>query len=234
MLGNPLNHQQPDLRASCFSSQPWSYQVFFLGVAAFNAYSEPQFNQLVTANFFRKYAIPFSPSLSPAPTFCCFFDFGQCLWKIRLSSESDSPLSLCLVAVSGIFPFFHDTFVFFAITLKLTKNTHKEITLRTGVRVALLGDYLPAFSRALLVDGQRYYLYVPSSISHQLYELISWNKCHHRHQFHRHFHDIHAAPDCLSTGLVFCQRCHDGLPCLPEHKTRSLQRFTDGNVGHGF
>lgn len=55
------------------------------------------------------------------------------------------------VAVSGIFPFFHDTFVFFAITWKLTKNTHKEITPRTGVRVALLGDYLPAFSRALLV-----------------------------------------------------------------------------------
>lgn len=100
---------------------------------------------------------------------------GFALWLVSLAGCLTVPFALdsvpvgntkyCVntdarpyVALSGIFPFFHDTFVFLAITWKLTKNTHKEITLRTGVRVALLGDYLPAFSRALLVDGQRYYL----------------------------------------------------------------------------
>ncbi|KAF9471409.1 hypothetical protein BDN70DRAFT_869212 [Pholiota conissans] len=57
-----------------------------------------------------------------------------------------------------IAPLVHDTLVFIAITYRLVKNAHLEMGLKDGVAFAFSGKYLPAFSRGLLKDGQKYYL----------------------------------------------------------------------------
>lgn len=56
-------------------------------------------------------------------------------------------------------PLIHDTLVFIAITWRLAHNAYIDITLQEGLRVAVFGKYLPAFTKGLLLDGQRYYLY---------------------------------------------------------------------------
>jgi len=52
----------------------------------------------------------------------------------------------------------NDTLVFLAITWRLFRNSYVPRTLRSGIRIVILGDYLPAFSKVLLKDGQAYYL----------------------------------------------------------------------------
>lgn len=101
--------------------------------------------------------------------------FGFILWVISAGGTVSTPVGVdgvhigttnyctetgqrLYVSVSGILPFIHDTFVFLAISYKLAQNAHNESTLRTGLRAALFGEYLPAFSRSLLLDGQQYYL----------------------------------------------------------------------------
>ena len=62
------------------------------------------------------------------------------------------------IALSGILPFVHDTFVLLSISWKLMMNTYEDNSLKNGLRTIFFGDYLPAFLRALLQDGQMYYL----------------------------------------------------------------------------
>jgi len=63
------------------------------------------------------------------------------------------------VVVSFIFPLIYDTLVFFAISIRLTRNVYiDDMTVGKGFKVAILGKYLPTFSRSLLKDGQSYYL----------------------------------------------------------------------------
>ena len=62
------------------------------------------------------------------------------------------------IALSGILPFVHDTFVLLSIYWKLMMNTYEDNSIKNGLRTTFSGDYLPAFSRALLQDGQMYYL----------------------------------------------------------------------------
>ncbi|KAF8912001.1 hypothetical protein CPB84DRAFT_1820711 [Gymnopilus junonius] len=61
------------------------------------------------------------------------------------------------VGAASIIPLVNDTLVFLAITYRLVTNSHMEYTLKDGFRTLVFGDCLPAFSRALLQDGQRYY-----------------------------------------------------------------------------
>jgi len=53
-----------------------------------------------------------------------------------------------------------DTIVFLAVTWRLYRNSYARRTITDGVRVLVYGDYLPAFSRLMLQDGQAYYLLV--------------------------------------------------------------------------
>ena len=62
------------------------------------------------------------------------------------------------VVVCVIGPLVYDTLVLLAVTVGLAMNTHLEPTLKQGIRTAMYGDYLPAFSRAMLRDNQMYYL----------------------------------------------------------------------------
>ncbi|KAF8154826.1 hypothetical protein B0H34DRAFT_718046 [Crassisporium funariophilum] len=75
------------------------------------------------------------------------------------------PTNYCLngslapyVSAAAIIPLVNDTLVFLAITYRLMSNAHRDYSIKDGVRVLVFGDYMPAFSRALLQDGQVYYL----------------------------------------------------------------------------
>ena len=67
-----------------------------------------------------------------------------------------------LAAAATIIPLVNDTLVFLAITGRIYCNSYAGRTLQVGVRILLFGDYLPAFSKAILQDGQAYYLLVLS------------------------------------------------------------------------
>ncbi|KAJ7683458.1 hypothetical protein B0H17DRAFT_883467, partial [Mycena rosella] len=64
------------------------------------------------------------------------------------------------VGASGIILAVHDTLVFFAISYRLVFNFEEmqQQTWGTQLKMLFSGAHLPAFSKALLEDGQMYYL----------------------------------------------------------------------------
>ena len=62
------------------------------------------------------------------------------------------------VTATTIVPLINDTLVFLAITWRLSRNSYKPYTLKSGIRFLIFGDSLPAFSKALFKNGQAYYL----------------------------------------------------------------------------
>ena len=71
------------------------------------------------------------------------------------------------IAATTIIPLVNDTLIFLAISWRLSCNSYDPYTLESGIRLLIFGDYLPVFSKALLQDGQAYYLLALSwSISH--------------------------------------------------------------------
>ena len=60
-----------------------------------------------------------------------------------------------ILAATTIILLVNDTLVFLAISWRLSRNSY---TLESGIRLLIFGDYLPVFSKALLQDGQAYYL----------------------------------------------------------------------------
>ncbi|KZT12693.1 uncharacterized protein LAESUDRAFT_668555 [Laetiporus sulphureus 93-53] len=67
------------------------------------------------------------------------------------------------VSAAGITPLIHDTLVFLAISFRLVMNAHGDDRLTTRVRTFWSGKYLPAISKALLQDGQAYYIITVTS-----------------------------------------------------------------------
>ncbi|KIM36345.1 hypothetical protein M413DRAFT_31763 [Hebeloma cylindrosporum] len=70
------------------------------------------------------------------------------------TSRRAKPFAMAFV----IIPLVNDTLVFIAVTVGFVMSTHPEPTLQEGIRTVMYGDYLPAFSRAMLKDNQMYYL----------------------------------------------------------------------------
>ena len=64
--------------------------------------------------------------------------------------------SFALVCI--VIPFINDTLVLLAVTIGLGMHARIEPKLKQGIRTVMYGDYLPAFSRAMLRDNQMYYL----------------------------------------------------------------------------
>ena len=64
------------------------------------------------------------------------------------------------VPIAAIIPVINDTLVFLAISWRLYSNSYARPTLKNGLQVFIFGDYLPRFSKAILQDGQAYYLLV--------------------------------------------------------------------------
>ncbi|KAJ7258052.1 hypothetical protein B0H12DRAFT_1015043 [Mycena haematopus] len=58
----------------------------------------------------------------------------------------------------GITPVIHDTIVFLAISWRLFENSHAKHGFTGNIKAFWTGEYLPRFSRAVLKDGQMYYL----------------------------------------------------------------------------
>ncbi|KAF8806081.1 hypothetical protein BYT27DRAFT_7191383, partial [Phlegmacium glaucopus] len=68
------------------------------------------------------------------------------------------PHTKAYVTAATIVSLVNDTLVFLAITWRLCANSYVPRTVRNSVRVLILGDYLPVFSKAMLQEGQVYYL----------------------------------------------------------------------------
>jgi hypothetical protein len=57
-----------------------------------------------------------------------------------------------------IIPLIYDTLVFLAVTWRLSRNSYDPYTFKSGIKNLIFCDHLPVFSKALLRDGQAYYL----------------------------------------------------------------------------
>lgn len=66
--------------------------------------------------------------------------------------------NLSLVTTMATIPLVNDTLSFCAITWRLMQIAEGERTFKKGMKVVVFGRYLPAFTRALLKDGQIYFL----------------------------------------------------------------------------
>ncbi|KAF4610090.1 hypothetical protein D9613_010441 [Agrocybe pediades] len=62
------------------------------------------------------------------------------------------------VSAACIVPFVYDTLVFCATSWRLWQNAYVTQSISNNVKVMVFGHHLPSFSRALLKDGQAYYL----------------------------------------------------------------------------
>lgn len=62
------------------------------------------------------------------------------------------------ISAAAIIPLINDVLSFCAVTWRLAQNAQIKPTFRTGFKVMVFGHYLPVFSRALLQDGQIYFL----------------------------------------------------------------------------
>jgi len=64
------------------------------------------------------------------------------------------------IASASVITLVNDTLVFLAITWRLMGHSYVDNSIRTGFRIFAFGEYMPALSKALLQDGQAYYLCV--------------------------------------------------------------------------
>ena len=96
---------------------------------------------------------------------------GGCLTTIPgLAGENIGPTPYCITGVirlysaaGAITPLINDSIMFCAISWRLWSNTWTRRTVKNGFRAMVFGEYLPAFSRSLLQDGQIYFLSVSPS-----------------------------------------------------------------------
>ena len=90
-----------------------------------------------------------------------------CINAAREGGASEiGPTKYCLpvdvrgasVSASAVIPFINDVLGFCAVTWRLMKNSQVNPTFKSSLKVIVFGHYLPTFSRALLQDGQIYFL----------------------------------------------------------------------------
>ncbi|KAF9545983.1 hypothetical protein CPC08DRAFT_716116 [Agrocybe pediades] len=63
-----------------------------------------------------------------------------------------------LITSMSTVPMVYDTLGFCAVSWRIFRNSHAEMSIKDGIRVVLRGETLPRFSRALLRDSQVYFL----------------------------------------------------------------------------
>ena len=93
---------------------------------------------------------------------------GACLTTTQgITGTNIGPTKYCLtgdvkeyVNAATIVPLINDTLVFLAITYQLMRHSYitQPNSMKTRLRICAFGDHLPAISKALLKDGQLYYL----------------------------------------------------------------------------
>lgn len=80
---------------------------------------------------------------------------GGTIGPTKYCVDEDVPISAYAAIIA---PLVHDTLVFIAISWRLLQNASIDGNLKENLQVVMYGKYLPAFSKSLLLDGQRYYL----------------------------------------------------------------------------
>jgi hypothetical protein len=92
---------------------------------------------------------------------------GGCIAVTRNDEATRiEPTNYCLsvsrrassISAAVIIPLINDVLSFCAVTWRLARNAQVNPTFRTGLKVMIFGHYLPVFSKALLQDGQIYFL----------------------------------------------------------------------------
>lgn len=93
---------------------------------------------------------------------------GGCIGSVvGVGGYNIGPTKHCLsgtlkpfVSVAGLIPFVNDSLILIAISFRLMQITMPEMEIKDFIEGIIFGRNLPAFTRALLRDGQAYYLYV--------------------------------------------------------------------------
>lgn len=102
------------------------------------------------------------------------------------------------IATAAIIPLVNDTLVFLAISWRLMQNAHVDQNIKTGFRIFAFGEYMPGLSRALLQDGQAYYLYVSVFSDRSLLTLLLFQDHRNDQSPDRHNALRRRCPRCLS------------------------------------
>jgi len=91
---------------------------------------------------------------------------GSLLAIPGIAATNIGPTNYCMitkvesyVVAAVMIPLANDTLVFLAISWRLMECSQAEISMKTGFRILAFGHYLLPLSKALLQDGQMYYLY---------------------------------------------------------------------------
>jgi hypothetical protein len=109
----------------------------------------------------RKYAVVFFSSLWMGLLACSIImPFGISAFKIPLTGYCVETKKSFVYTVIDLSPFIHDTVIFLATSWAFISNSsaYQDMTLKNGLRILILGKFLPAFSKTILRDGQLYYL----------------------------------------------------------------------------
>ena len=84
-----------------------------------------------------------------------------------ITGANIGPTPYCLTSgikpyleAAAVMPMVNDTIIFCAISWRLWHNNWASRTVKNSFRVFVFGDYLPSFSKSMLLDGQAYYLSV--------------------------------------------------------------------------
>jgi len=84
--------------------------------------------------------------------------FGVSAYSIPEGGYCIEIKSKLAYAMVDIPPLVHDTIVFLATSWAFISNSYRGLNLKNSMRVLIFGQFLPAFSRSVLRDGQLYYL----------------------------------------------------------------------------
>jgi hypothetical protein len=84
--------------------------------------------------------------------------FGVSGYKLSYTGQCVELKSQIAYDMMDLPPFIHDTIIFFATSWAFISNSFQTCSLSSKMELFLFGKFLPAFSRAILRDGQLYYL----------------------------------------------------------------------------
>lgn len=117
-------------------------------------------------------------------------------------------------------PVINDTVIFLAISWRMFASSHTDNGLKGNLKAFVSGEYLPRFSKAVLKDGQLYYLYVylPSGSFAAHHD----PQHHRRRKYSRRCHDIPEQFGAPISHNVLRVHCDDhqlhGVPRLQEYQ----------------
>ncbi|KAJ7914792.1 hypothetical protein B0H13DRAFT_1611182 [Mycena leptocephala] len=166
-LTYPLNHcvlARKFYEVGCAISVPANSLLIFLRARAiFNG------NRYLVLFFFFLWLTVAGAAIMPAiPGMIIATNIGPTRYCATASGKPD------YTSIFTIAPPIHDTVIFVAISWRMYQSSHFENSrvdrgLIEVIKASVTGQYLPQFSRAVLKDGQLYYLitviaYIPSAI----------------------------------------------------------------------